>query len=88
MITRAHARPYPESIHHSSSSLAPSARSSPLPPSGRQYFKTLDDIGSVEDFWGWMTEVTPQYLYQHNWYNGTAFGPDFRGTKWRVLQVI
>jgi len=50
------------------------------------YDKTIDDIGSVEDFWGWITEVLPQFLYQHEWYNGTAFGPDFRGTQWRVLQ--
>jgi len=50
------------------------------------YFKTLEDMGSNEDFWGWITEVTPQYLYQHAWFNGTEFGPDFRGTKWRFLQ--
>jgi len=50
------------------------------------YFKTLEDMGSNEDFWGWITEVTPQYLYQDKWFNGTEFGPDFRGTKWRFLQ--
>ena len=47
---------------------------------------TLDDIVSVEDFWDWITVVAPQFLYQHKWYNETSFGPDFRGTQWRVLQ--
>ncbi|EKX39750.1 hypothetical protein GUITHDRAFT_114246 [Guillardia theta CCMP2712] len=44
------------------------------------------DIGSIDDFWAWMTEVPPQFLFQYNWYNGSSFEPDFQGVKWRVLQ--
>eukprot|EP00961_Rhodomonas_salina_P284830 3849151-Rhodomonas_salina.1 len=46
--------------------------------------KTLDDVGSIGDFWDWITEAPPQYLYQYKWYNGTDFTPDFQGTMWRV----
>ena len=49
------------------------------------YLKTLEDVGSIEDFWGFLTEVTPQYLYQYTAANGSRFGADFQGTGWRVL---
>jgi len=50
------------------------------------YWKSLDDVGSIEGFWNWMIEVTPQYLYQYTSFNGSEFEQDFQGTKWRILQ--
>ena len=45
----------------------------------------ITDISTISDFWFWMLAVTPQYLYQHARYNGTAVGPDFQGTRWRLV---
>ncbi|EKX49801.1 hypothetical protein GUITHDRAFT_104196 [Guillardia theta CCMP2712] len=53
--------------------------------SSTTYFKSFSDVSTVDDFWTWLVECPMQYLYIDRSYNGSFFGPDFQGTRWRVI---
>ena len=44
------------------------------------FYKTFANISTQEDFWAYVEEVIPRYLYPDEWYNGEPYGPDERRT--------